>query len=76
MSKEKGGNAFPVQHRNACIEEGMTLRDYFAGQVLLGVLTTPDPIKINGKTVSNPEEAAEVCYGYADAMIKERSKDC
>lgn len=48
---------------------GMTLRDYFAGQALMGAIsassgTGPDHIKI----------FAEVAYILADAMLAERSK--
>ncbi len=58
---------------------GMTLRDYFAGQAMIGILATP-PQK--GETWPNGITAladiqnflARVAYGYADAMIAEREK--
>lgn len=61
MSKHK--SAFPGHHWD---QEGMTLRDYFAGQVLQGYLTrqTIDP---------DFENTARLAYMIADAMIKERS---
>lgn len=55
-------------------QDGMTLRDYFAGQALLGhianagVLTDPT---IRAEVV-NPERAARFAYSYADAMIAAR----
>ena len=58
--KNTGGNAFPVD----ISIPGMTLRDYFAGQVIPSLI--PDPqmsIKIQ----------VEDAYRIADAMIKERS---
>jgi hypothetical protein len=48
-------------------QHGMTLRDYFAGQALVGLLA--------GRTRGaefTPEEAASSAYRIADAMIKER----
>lgn len=45
--------------------QGMSLRDYFAGQVLAG-----DGIG-DGMTL---KEAAEFCYKMADAMLEEREQ--
>ena len=44
------------------------LRDYFAGQVLAGIMTN-----IKQDFGENPQEhIAKICYDYADALIKER----
>ena len=43
----------------------MSLRDYFAGQVL----SWPSNAEFS------PEEAASAAYDYADAMIAERAKE-
>lgn len=58
--RDTGGYAFPIpeQHCN----EGMTLRDYFAGQVI-----TSETGEVK------PKDAAEWAYRVADAMLKERS---
>lgn len=52
---------------------GMTLRDWFAGQALIGWLL-PDAIKFNnsddGKIIYS--EIAEASYAIADAMLKAR----
>ncbi len=48
--------AFPVS---------MTLRDYFAAQVLTGVSMPPS---------GSPEAVARAAYLIADAMLRERSK--
>ena len=73
MNKDTGGQAFPRNgHRNGHPEmgefptEGMTLRDYFAGQYLTS-------FQIQGGDMT-AEIVAEKCYRMADAMIKERSK--
>jgi len=48
-------------------EEGMTLRDYFAGQALIAAL--PERLTI----IKNCGDLSKWCYGVADAMLKERS---
>jgi hypothetical protein len=72
MSKDTGGPAFPriegieSTFRGRLIPEyvgGMTLRDYFAAQVLSGKCSFGSPI-----------EQAEFAYQVADAMIAERAK--
>lgn len=47
---------------------GMSLRDYFAGQALAGYLAHPDS-EINMTFV------AKWAYQYADAMLAERQKE-
>lgn len=57
--------------------EGMSLRDYFAGQVLAGITANAD-IQIDQERLDVKERAAELCavwcYSIADAMLKEREK--
>ncbi len=49
-------------------QEGMTLRDYFAGQALAGMLA-------NGELdYSEPYQIAGDAYRFSDAMLKERAK--
>jgi hypothetical protein len=61
-----GGSVFP--NSNSCgNENGLTLRDWFAGQALAGyVVRFPE----TGETL--PERAAEYCYEMADAMLANR----
>jgi|688.fasta_scaffold491561_3 hypothetical protein len=61
-----GGAAFPVMY----VSEGMTLRDYFAGQALAGALADPN---FN----MPPAQLAELAYMEADAMLaaRERKED-
>jgi hypothetical protein len=48
--------------------EGMTLRDWFAGQALAGLLADPNVI--------DPDSAvARAAYEYADAMIEARGQE-
>lgn len=73
MTNNSGSPAFPVagSEHNYPIE-GMTLRDYFAANVLQGVMASGTPISIG----TNHEEAmldmAIAFYSMADAMIRAR----
>ena len=50
--------------------DNFTLRDYFAGQALAGIMTN-----IKQDFGENPQEyIAKICYNYADALIKERKE--
>lgn len=55
----------------------MTLRDYFAGQALIGYLSSAETISVCN-TIAKQEQmnikdfTAKCCYGYADAMLKAR----
>ena len=74
MSKNTGGPAFPTENEHqsgpsTMHYEGMTLRDWFAGQALAGILT--DTSYDHGK----PEIIAKRSYQMADAMLAERSKE-
>lgn len=63
--------------------QGMTLRDYFAGQALAGILSSPGEFidfysdrelnPVNGVT-GMLDLAAKVSYSYADAMLAAREK--
>lgn len=66
--KKDGGPAFPVDAPNdPCIikDPGMTLRDYFAGQALAGLMANHMPY-------STFSLIASKAYKAADAMLKER----
>lgn len=68
--KPDGLPAFPTTHygevRPTAHTEGMSLRDYFAGQTLAGLLADPN--------VCGPAKVASACYKYADAMLAERAR--
>ncbi len=55
-------------------DSGMSLRDYFAGQTLQGIISSPALI------TNNHLEClyifSRISYEQADAMIKERNKTC
>ena len=61
MTKETSGPAFPVEHLR---EEGMDLRDYFAGLALQSLLPRGH----------EAETTARYAYAMADAMLQEKNK--
>lgn len=83
--KPTGGSAFPPANHDAygmgpgTIDDtgiydtqGMTLRDWFAGQALAGILAFPGAVE--GDMNKSYRSVVYSAYGYADAMLKERSK--
>lgn len=78
-----GGQAFPIAdqiNRNGDIQPGapgMSLRDYFAGQALIGVTSNSELMSIVRKLVkaAKPDDSgiAEFCYQLADEMLDRRS---
>ncbi len=71
VSQAKDGvTAFPTT-----MQEGMTLRDYFAGQVATAftIDSMADIERIKNGTVSYID-MAKYCYACADAMLAQRSK--
>jgi hypothetical protein len=71
MRKNDGGPAHPVCTGNPDHwQKGMSLRDWFAGQALTGLLT-----RVGEDDLINSSHLASVkAYVMADAMIAERAK--
>lgn len=70
--RDDGGPAYPqtMDHCRAAvmgIPQGMTLRDWFAGQVMAGLMA-------DSEVDMPPEEYAACAYRNADAMLKERNQ--
>jgi hypothetical protein len=69
---DDGGPAFPgVVASDAMSEEwGMTLRDYFAGQALKGLLSNP---KLHQEILKRGQGwVTSSSFGWADDMLKAR----
>ena len=73
MPKDTGGSAFPNGYHH-----GMTLRDYFAGQALVGLFSNMMALGAIKSMSKESEDAdaliARAVYGQADVMIAERNK--
>ena len=57
----------------ATAQAGMTLRDYFAGQVLIGLTMSMGSAASLGMKLA-PDVLAGHCYAVANAMLEERKK--
>jgi len=74
-----GGPAFPNHYedrtmkgvRNTVVADGMSLRDWFAGMALQGLLAMCAGPQISGATA---EVTAKIAFEHADAMIAEGNK--
>lgn len=66
MKKETGGPAFPIFNAagQCAVFSGITMRDWFAGMALQGLLSRGAPHTV----------CASTAYARADDMIAERSK--
>lgn len=79
MKTQDGGPAFPSEQGhipdgtwNQTYAQGMSLRDWFAGQALNGYLAGVDKdADIEG---FDKARVAACCYSYADAMLEARTK--
>ena len=89
--KNDGGPAFPAKRMEELIAvkgrpgayheaeyPGMTLRDWFAGQALAGILSGPHAEEL-AKVMEQDDTArspvvAILSYKFADAMLAEREK--
>ncbi len=69
-AEDNGGSAFPTVPVNSDEPEryaGMSLRDYFAGQALMGLIASDD--EDAGDRI---EDIPKYAYFIADAMLKAR----
>ena len=65
-----GGAAFPVpEDANMNEQEGLSKRDWFAGQALAGAMVG------DAEGVASHAKMAEYCFRQADAMLAERAKE-
>jgi hypothetical protein len=71
------GPAFPTQNEgqigpSTYHYEGMSLRDYFAGQALAGLCASACDSQSMSRTPA-PQTMANRAYAYADAMLAHRT---
>lgn len=76
--KNDGGPAFPwsPDGPNYQTYPGMSLRDWFAGQALAGIIADQEGKRAIRNAVADSDrfapQVASVCYLLADAMLAER----
>lgn len=71
MTDKTGGPAFPVVidlGQSVEYQKGITMRDYFAAQALMGMMSSRNP---NSPRFAPDDDAAYV-YAVADAMLRAR----
>ena len=77
MSERDGGPAFACAAENGH-QAGMSLRDYFAGQVLVGICGSADLLvaasqEARARGLPHAQAIALAAYEQADAMLKART---
>ena len=74
--RHDGGPAFPRNGQNHLdTQDGTSLRDWFAGQALAGIMgPNYDWFTSGTETGSRAHEAAHFAYSLADAMLAARSE--
>lgn len=74
MSKNDGGQAFPVQEAEYKAIKGMTLRDYFAANILQSLIASHRQGGWNlGANGRDNEHISVAAYAVADAMLAART---
>lgn len=77
VKRNDGGSAFPVPEIDGMHgaypvrEPGMSLRDYFAAQAMIGIMSTAGGFDRADRRHSM---VADQAYQFADAMLAERDK--
>lgn len=68
--RTKNPTAFPLKHADDKFNPGMTLRDYFAGQIITGIVSNTSV----WNDITSLDESAEFAYEIAEALLIERQK--
>lgn len=68
--RESGPHAFPTAFNGE--HEGMTLRDWFAGQALNALAEGAGSAAVEGRVHDVLPLIAKISYAVADAMLRER----
>ena len=78
MKKPKNPLAFPCvgygPADDSYLQEGMTLRDYFAAKAMQAIIIKHDAAGSSGGLRNHLSDLAKWAYEDAEAMLKEREK--
>ena len=76
-TKQNSQPAFPVIAQSQVYSTGMTLRDYFAGQIIPSItsFSLEQPIERGDTKQIAAARYARIAYEIADAMLAEREKE-
>ncbi len=72
LRKDDGGTAFPHAGQED-LQPGMSLRDWFAGKAMAGLLMAD--LKVAGEDGAVARLVARAAYCLADAMLAKRKKE-
>ena len=80
MPKNDGGPAFPVTDRSRSHYPGMSLRQWYAGMALQGLIAVPETLlAIYDQSKLDREDMdvtmAKAALGMADAMLAQEAED-
>lgn len=68
--KTKNPTAFPLKHSDDKYNPGMTLRDYFAGQIIVGIVSNT----VLWERIETLEHSTELAYEIAEQLLITRQK--
>lgn len=71
MTRPDNPAAFPVSD-GTCTQQGMDLRDYFAAQAMIGIMSTAGAFQ---RADRREEMVARKAYEFADALLLARKED-
>lgn len=75
MTKDNGGPAFPSPTGNPTQDGRLTVRDWFAGMALQGIIGNTTTLNVFAEFDGDiKKHIAKVAYSQADAMLKARGE--
>ena len=70
-----GGSAFPGENTGYSYIPGMSLRDWFAGQVIAVLAAKANPLTVEQVRMKYAQESVRAAYEIADEALRFRLKD-
>ena len=77
-TKDDGGSAFPLNFKvlgtSMIVHDGMSMRDWFAGQIIEGLASFGKILPADSNWEEVFAEYADAAYRIADAMLERRKR--